>query len=114
MGSAEVPLFSLSKISRATSDFSVDNKLGECRFGPSVLEEGLEIAVKRLSKSSRQGLIYCRFKLRTSSTSLRLEQSFFWLLDLLQVQVYFLSHRSNHVSNKIGFIPHRKIPMSKH
>ncbi|KAM0009995.1 putative protein kinase RLK-Pelle-DLSV family [Helianthus debilis subsp. tardiflorus] len=59
MGSAEVPLFSLSIISRATSDFSVDNKLGEGRFGPvykGVLEEGLEIAVKRLSKSSRQGL----------------------------------------------------------
>ncbi|KAJ0764282.1 putative protein kinase RLK-Pelle-DLSV family [Helianthus annuus] len=59
MGSAEVPLFSLSKISRATSDFSVDNKLGEGGFGPvykGVLEEGLEIAVKRLSKSSRQGL----------------------------------------------------------
>ncbi|KAI3731055.1 hypothetical protein L1987_62238 [Smallanthus sonchifolius] len=34
MGSAEVPLFGLSKISRATNDFSVDNKLGEGGFGP--------------------------------------------------------------------------------
>ncbi|KAJ0718658.1 putative protein kinase RLK-Pelle-DLSV family [Helianthus annuus] len=51
MESAEVPLFSLSKISRATSDFSVDNKLGEGGFGPVY-----KIAVKRLSKSSRQGL----------------------------------------------------------
>ncbi|KAK1415624.1 hypothetical protein QVD17_31407 [Tagetes erecta] len=59
MGSADVPLFGLSKISRATNDFSVDNKLGEGGFGPvykGVLEEGQEIAVKRLSKSSQQGL----------------------------------------------------------
>ncbi|KAD2805040.1 hypothetical protein E3N88_38417 [Mikania micrantha] len=58
MRSAEVPLFSLSKICRATNDFSNDNKLGG-GFGPvykGVLEEGQEIAVKRLSKSSRQGL----------------------------------------------------------
>ncbi|KAL8258470.1 hypothetical protein R6Q59_030511 [Mikania micrantha] len=34
MGSVEVPLFGLSKISRATNDFSVDNKLGEGGFGP--------------------------------------------------------------------------------
>ncbi|KAL8257663.1 hypothetical protein R6Q59_029704 [Mikania micrantha] len=59
MRSAEVPLFSLSKICRATNDFSNDNKLGEGGFRPvykGVLEEGQEIAVKRLSKSSRQGL----------------------------------------------------------
>ncbi|KAI7753575.1 hypothetical protein M8C21_021409, partial [Ambrosia artemisiifolia] len=44
---------------KATNDFSVENKLGEGGFGPvykGVLEEGLEIAVKRLSKFSRQGL----------------------------------------------------------
>ncbi|KAK9049706.1 hypothetical protein SSX86_031325 [Deinandra increscens subsp. villosa] len=61
MGSAGlvVPLFGLSKISRATNEFSIDNILGEGGFGPvykGVLEEGLEIAVKRLSKSSQQGL----------------------------------------------------------
>ncbi|KAF5794771.1 putative protein kinase RLK-Pelle-DLSV family [Helianthus annuus] len=59
MGSTEVPLVSLSEISRATNDFSVDNKLGEGGFGPvykRMLEEGQEIAVKRLSKSSRQGV----------------------------------------------------------
>ncbi|KAJ9553841.1 hypothetical protein OSB04_017886 [Centaurea solstitialis] len=58
-GSIEVPLFSLSTISTATNNFSIDNKLGEGGFGPvykGVLEEGQEIAVKRLSKSSRQGL----------------------------------------------------------
>nr|GEV84566.1 G-type lectin S-receptor-like serine/threonine-protein kinase [Tanacetum cinerariifolium] len=57
--SIDVPLFSLSKVSRATDNFSADNKLGEGGFGPvykGVLEEGQEIAVKRLSKSSRQGL----------------------------------------------------------
>ncbi|KAJ0718673.1 putative protein kinase RLK-Pelle-DLSV family [Helianthus annuus] len=58
MESADVTLFCLSKISRATNDFAVDNKLGEGGFGPvykGVLE-GQEIAVKRLSKSSQQGL----------------------------------------------------------
>ncbi|KAI7753577.1 hypothetical protein M8C21_021411, partial [Ambrosia artemisiifolia] len=47
MGRAEVPLFRFSKISRATGDFSTDNKLGEGGFGP---------VYKRLSKSSGQGL----------------------------------------------------------
>ncbi|KAI3734757.1 hypothetical protein L6452_14235 [Arctium lappa] len=58
-GNIEVPLFSLSTISKATNNFSINNKLGEGGFGPvykGVLEEGQEIAVKRLSKSSRQGL----------------------------------------------------------
>ncbi|KAJ9553437.1 hypothetical protein OSB04_017482 [Centaurea solstitialis] len=57
--SVDLPLFSLSTISRATNNFSINNKLGEGGFGPvykGVLEEGKEIAVKRLSKSSRQGL----------------------------------------------------------
>ncbi|KAD2805044.1 hypothetical protein E3N88_38421 [Mikania micrantha] len=52
MGSVGVPLFSLSKISRATNDFSIDNKLGDGGFGPVY-----KIAVKRLSKSSGQGLV---------------------------------------------------------
>ncbi|MFS7960590.1 putative protein kinase RLK-Pelle-DLSV family [Helianthus anomalus] len=59
MGSVEVPLFSLAEISKATNDFSINNKLGQGGFGPvykGVLKEGKEIAVKRLSKSSRQGL----------------------------------------------------------
>ncbi|KAK1439617.1 hypothetical protein QVD17_05437 [Tagetes erecta] len=55
----EQPLFSFSTIANATANFSPENKLGEGGFGPvykGKLEEGQEIAVKRLSKSSSQGL----------------------------------------------------------
>ncbi|GJX67160.1 G-type lectin S-receptor-like serine/threonine-protein kinase [Tanacetum coccineum] len=56
---ADIPSFSLSKISKSTNNFSITNKLGEGGFGPvykGVLDDGQEIAVKRLSKTSRQGL----------------------------------------------------------
>ncbi|XP_059623227.1 G-type lectin S-receptor-like serine/threonine-protein kinase At4g27290 [Cornus florida] len=55
----ELPLFDFETIANATSNFLIDNKLGEGGFGPvykGVLEEGQEIAVKRLSRNSRQGL----------------------------------------------------------
>ncbi|KAJ7948556.1 S-receptor-like serine/threonine-protein kinase [Quillaja saponaria] len=55
----ELPLFDLSKIATATNNFSMDYKLGEGGFGPvykGKLEDGQEIAVKRLSRSSGQGL----------------------------------------------------------
>ncbi|KAJ7959815.1 S-receptor-like serine/threonine-protein kinase [Quillaja saponaria] len=55
----ELPLFDLSKIATATDNFSMDNKIGEGGFGPvykGKLEDGQEIAVKRLSRSSGQGL----------------------------------------------------------
>ncbi|GJY54466.1 G-type lectin S-receptor-like serine/threonine-protein kinase [Tanacetum coccineum] len=55
----ELSYFSLTEISKSTNDFSDDNKLGEGGFGPvymGVLDDGREIAVKRLSKTSRQGL----------------------------------------------------------
>ncbi|XP_058073090.1 G-type lectin S-receptor-like serine/threonine-protein kinase At1g11300 [Magnolia sinica] len=55
----ELPLFDLSKIAVATNNFSNANKIGEGGFGPvykGKLPEGQEIAVKRLSKSSGQGL----------------------------------------------------------
>ncbi|GKD63611.1 G-type lectin S-receptor-like serine/threonine-protein kinase, partial [Tanacetum coccineum] len=55
----ELSYFSLTTISKSTNDFSDDNKLGEGGFGPvyrGVLDDGREIAVKRLSKTSRQGL----------------------------------------------------------
>ncbi|KAL8506180.1 hypothetical protein ACS0TY_017154 [Phlomoides rotata] len=56
---AEVPFFSLSTILKATHHFSDTNKLGEGGFGPvykGILEDGQEIAVKRLSKTSSQGV----------------------------------------------------------
>ncbi|XP_070677316.1 G-type lectin S-receptor-like serine/threonine-protein kinase At4g27290 [Malus domestica] len=55
----ELPLFDLMTIVSATSNFSIENKLGEGGFGSvfkGTMENGQEIAVKRLSKSSRQGL----------------------------------------------------------
>ncbi|XP_039025759.1 G-type lectin S-receptor-like serine/threonine-protein kinase At4g27290 [Hibiscus syriacus] len=58
-GDMEVAVFEFGTIARATDNFSVDNKLGEGGFGPvykGTLLNGQEIAVKRLSKSSGQGL----------------------------------------------------------
>ncbi|KAI3705195.1 hypothetical protein L1987_75429 [Smallanthus sonchifolius] len=55
----DLSYFSMTKISKATKDFSNDKKLGEGGFGPvymGVLDDGKEIAVKRLSKTSRQGV----------------------------------------------------------
>ncbi|KAM3696566.1 hypothetical protein ACJW31_06G049100 [Castanea mollissima] len=55
----EVPFFSLATIAIATNNFSSDNKLGEGGFGlvyKGTLIDGHEIAVKRLSRSSVQGL----------------------------------------------------------
>ncbi|KAM0063304.1 putative protein kinase RLK-Pelle-DLSV family [Helianthus debilis subsp. tardiflorus] len=55
----ELPLFGLSTILKATNNFSSNNKLGEGGFGPvykGVLEDGKEIAVKQLAKTSTQGL----------------------------------------------------------
>ncbi|KAK3420153.1 hypothetical protein EUGRSUZ_G00950 [Eucalyptus grandis] len=56
----ELPLFDLTTIVNATNNFSDDNKLGEGGFGAvykGVLKNGQEIAVKRLSESSRQGQV---------------------------------------------------------
>ncbi|XP_007021124.2 PREDICTED: G-type lectin S-receptor-like serine/threonine-protein kinase At4g27290 isoform X1 [Theobroma cacao] len=55
---SELQLFNLALIAKATNDFSTGNKLGEGGFGPvyrGTLEDGQEIAVKRLSRSSGQG-----------------------------------------------------------
>ncbi|KAJ7946214.1 Cysteine rich receptor like kinase [Quillaja saponaria] len=57
--SGEMQHFNLSTIQAATNNFSDENKLGEGGFGPvykGKLISGQEIAVKRLSFSSRQGL----------------------------------------------------------
>ncbi|CAI9273450.1 unnamed protein product [Lactuca saligna] len=56
----ELSSFSLTKISKSTNNFANDKKLGEGGFGSvykGVLDDGEEIAVKRLSKTSSQG--YC-------------------------------------------------------
>ncbi|KAK1402685.1 Receptor-like serine/threonine-protein kinase [Heracleum sosnowskyi] len=55
----ELPLFDFTTLATATNGFSKYSMLGEGGFGPvykGMLEEGKEIAVKRLSKDSRQGL----------------------------------------------------------
>ncbi|KAL0549915.1 hypothetical protein IC582_014410 [Cucumis melo] len=55
----ELPLFDLSLINSATNNFSIDNKLGEGGFGPvykGTLTNGQDIAVKRLSRCSGQGM----------------------------------------------------------
>ncbi|XP_024167064.1 cysteine-rich receptor-like protein kinase 7 isoform X2 [Rosa chinensis] len=52
-------VFSYTTIKAATNNFSSQNKLGEGGFGPvykGTLRKGQQIAVKRLSKTSNQGL----------------------------------------------------------
>ncbi|KAF3498264.1 hypothetical protein DY000_02054718 [Brassica cretica] len=56
----ELPLFELTTIVEATDNFSLNNKLGAGGFGSvykGVLENGMEIAVKRLSTNSGQGMV---------------------------------------------------------
>ncbi|KAL3652500.1 hypothetical protein CASFOL_002181 [Castilleja foliolosa] len=55
----ELPMYDLSAVNKATNSLSNDNKLGEGGFGPvykGVLEDGKEVAVKRLSATSSQGV----------------------------------------------------------
>ncbi|KAI4324153.1 hypothetical protein L6164_023715 [Bauhinia variegata] len=55
----ELPFFNFATIANATNDFSIDKKLGEGGFGPvymGTLEDGQEIAVKKLAHSSGQGM----------------------------------------------------------
>ncbi|KAI8525277.1 hypothetical protein RHMOL_Rhmol13G0218200 [Rhododendron molle] len=55
----ELPLFDLATISTATNIFSYENKIGEGGFGPvykGQLSSGQEVAVKRLAKTSGQGV----------------------------------------------------------
>ncbi|MBA0807873.1 hypothetical protein Gohar_023650, partial [Gossypium harknessii] len=61
--SAALPVFNLGTIAVATNNFSPDNRLGQGGFGPvykvtclAFAVNGKEIAVKRLSKSSGQGI----------------------------------------------------------
>ncbi|KAM7492641.1 hypothetical protein LguiA_035562 [Lonicera macranthoides] len=55
----DLPLFNFITISKATNNFSHISKLGQGGYGPvykGMLDDGQEIAVKRLSKTSKQGL----------------------------------------------------------
>ncbi|KAL4294867.1 hypothetical protein AHAS_Ahas18G0271000 [Arachis hypogaea] len=55
----DLPLFALPTISMATSNFWIENKIGQGGFGPvykGKLSDGRQIAVKRLSRSSGQGV----------------------------------------------------------
>ncbi|KAJ9705863.1 hypothetical protein PVL29_003794 [Vitis rotundifolia] len=57
--SKDFPLIGLELILKATQHFSYENKLGQGGFGPvykGTLADGREIAVKRLSRTSGQGL----------------------------------------------------------
>nr|GEZ04275.1 G-type lectin S-receptor-like serine/threonine-protein kinase At4g27290 [Tanacetum cinerariifolium] len=54
----DIQFFSLYKVVKATNNFSDSNKLGEGGFGSvykGVLENGQEVAVKRMSETSHQG-----------------------------------------------------------
>ncbi|KAB2637492.1 G-type lectin S-receptor-like serine/threonine-protein kinase [Pyrus ussuriensis x Pyrus communis] len=56
---SELPFFELSTIVKATNNFTSNNKLGTGGFGSvykGVLDDGKEIAVKRLAKNSGQGI----------------------------------------------------------
>ncbi|GMN50959.1 hypothetical protein TIFTF001_020112 [Ficus carica] len=56
---SELPIFDFNSILVATDNFSVQNKLGQGGFGSvykGKLKDGTEIAVKRLSSSSGQGM----------------------------------------------------------
>ncbi|KAL3740452.1 hypothetical protein ACJRO7_021699 [Eucalyptus globulus] len=60
VGGADIPVFNFSTIEAATNFFSEENKLGLGGFGPvykGKLFGGQEIAVKRLSRKSSQGLV---------------------------------------------------------
>ncbi|KAK1309367.1 Receptor-like serine/threonine-protein kinase SD1-8 [Acorus calamus] len=54
----ELPLFDLETVRNATNNFSASNVIGKGGYGPvywGKLEEGQDVAVKRLSKTSIQG-----------------------------------------------------------
>ncbi|XP_048140777.1 G-type lectin S-receptor-like serine/threonine-protein kinase RKS1 [Rhodamnia argentea] len=58
-GNRDVPLFDLSIVASATNNFSILSKLGQGGFGSvykGIMDNGTEIAVKRLSKHSGQGV----------------------------------------------------------
>ncbi|KAL8257715.1 hypothetical protein R6Q59_029756 [Mikania micrantha] len=66
----DIQFISLYKVAKATDNFSVSNKIGEGGFGPvykGVLEDGQEVAVKRHSSTSRQGIEEFKNELKSIS-----------------------------------------------
>ncbi|XP_039684670.1 G-type lectin S-receptor-like serine/threonine-protein kinase CES101 isoform X2 [Medicago truncatula] len=56
----DIKVFNFASILEATMDFSPENKLGQGGYGPvykGILATGQEVAVKRLSKTSGQGIV---------------------------------------------------------
>ncbi|GLU23488.1 hypothetical protein SLE2022_394880 [Rubroshorea leprosula] len=56
----ELPMIDLTTIVKAIDNFSSNNMLRQGGFGPvckGTLAEGQEITVKRLSESSKQGMV---------------------------------------------------------
>nr|KYP44598.1 Putative serine/threonine-protein kinase receptor [Cajanus cajan] len=59
LGDLDLPLFDLLTITTATNNFSLNNKIGQGGFGQvykGKLADGRDIAVKRLSRGSGQGI----------------------------------------------------------
>ncbi|KAJ9168965.1 hypothetical protein P3X46_020438 [Hevea brasiliensis] len=57
--SVELPLFDFHSILVATNNFDIENKLGQGGYGPvykGTLQDGKNVAIKRLSSSSGQGI----------------------------------------------------------
>ncbi|KAI4371678.1 hypothetical protein MLD38_010004 [Melastoma candidum] len=54
---AELPIYSFESIVLATNNFDINNKLGQGGFGSGRLNDGREVAAKRLASSSSQGLV---------------------------------------------------------
>ncbi|KAJ9168966.1 hypothetical protein P3X46_020439 [Hevea brasiliensis] len=57
--SIELPLFNFHSILVATNNFDIKNKLGQGGYGPvykGMLQDGKDMAIKRLSSSSGQGI----------------------------------------------------------
>ncbi|CAL0333667.1 unnamed protein product [Lupinus luteus] len=60
-------VFSYTSVMEATNNFSSENKLGQGGFGPvykGILPTGREVAVKRLSKTSGQGIVEFKNELK--------------------------------------------------
>ncbi|RVW13827.1 G-type lectin S-receptor-like serine/threonine-protein kinase [Vitis vinifera] len=99
----ELPLLALEKLATATNNFHEANKLGQGGFGPvyrGKLPGGQEIAVKRLSRASAQGLEEFMNELCITIDSMQHSSS---ILSILSIETYvsvffFYAHHSDPLS----------------